>query len=70
MLTMITLVSNIINVLGTIVAFVTRVTSVPLLTTDTFDTTVIFGYKAYQRCLFGMVTCTYQKCFALRTFSV
>jgi hypothetical protein len=69
MLTMITLVTGIVNVLGTIVAFVTRVTNVPLLITDT-DTLVMFGYKAYQFCLFGMVTCTHQKCFALRTFSV
>jgi len=69
-LTMITLVTNISNALGTIVAFVTRVINVPLLKTDTFDTIVIFGHKTYQCCLFGMVTCTYHKCFALRTFSV
>jgi len=69
MLTMITLVTNIVNVLGAFVAFVTGVTNVPLHTTDS-DTIVIFGYKAYQCCLFGMVTYTYQKCFALQTFSV
>jgi hypothetical protein len=69
MLTMITLVANIVNVVGAIVPFVARVTNVPLHTTDT-DTIVIFGYKTYQCCLIGMVTCTYQKCFALPTFSV